>query len=159
MAAVAGLLAPIAMAMRRLILASRVVGSDDTSVPVQDPSGKGIKSGRLSVIVGDHDHPYVVYDYTPDHSAAGPEAIFAGFKGYLQADAGSIDDRLYRSGEIVEAGYVELDNGACERAFKPVALGRNCAGLGIMRSRTLRLVLSPLVFALTWPARCWHGSA
>jgi hypothetical protein len=29
----------------------------------------------------------VVYDYTPDRSAAGPEAMFAGFKGYLQADA------------------------------------------------------------------------
>src|SRR5262249_60766372 len=24
----------------------------------------------------------------------------------------------------VEAGFLELDNGACERAFKPVALGR-----------------------------------
>jgi transposase len=104
MAAVAGLLAPIVIAMRRRILTSRVVGNDDTPVPVQDPGGKGIKTGRLWVTVGDHDRPYVVYDYTPDHSAAGPEAILAGFEGYLQADACSLYDRLYRSGKIVEVG-------------------------------------------------------
>ncbi len=104
MAAAAGLLAPIVMAMRRLVLASRVVGNDDTTVPVQDHDGKGIKTGRLWVSIGDYDHPYVVYDYTPDHSAAGPEAIFADFKGYLQADACNPYDGLYRSGEIVEVG-------------------------------------------------------
>jgi len=104
MAVVAGLLAPIVMAMRRLILASRVIGNDDTTVPVQDHDGKGIKTGRLWASIGDHDHRYVVYDYTPDRSAAGPEAMFADFKGYLQADAYSAYDRLYSSGEIIEVG-------------------------------------------------------
>jgi hypothetical protein len=98
------LLAPIVAAMRRLILRSRVVGSDDTPVPVQDRDGRGIKTGRLWVSVGDRGHPYVVYDYTPDRTAAGPEAIFKGFVGYLQADAYAAYDRLYASGEIVEVG-------------------------------------------------------
>ncbi|HMB07855.1 MAG TPA: IS66 family transposase [Isosphaeraceae bacterium] len=35
----------------------------------------------------------------------------------------------------LEAGFLEIDNGASERALKPVALGRNYAGLKIMRSR------------------------
>ena len=62
---------------------------------VQDHAGKGIKTGRLWASIGDHYHPYVVYRYTPDHSATGPQEIFKDFKGYLQADACSVYDRLY----------------------------------------------------------------
>jgi transposase len=104
MAVVAELLAPIVKLMLSEILSSKVVQNDDTTVPVQDHSGKGIKTGRLWVSVGDHDHRYVVYRYTPDRSAAGPEEIFKDFKGYLQADAYSAYDGLYKSGEIVEVG-------------------------------------------------------
>ena len=86
------------------ILNSKVVQNDDTTVPVQDHDGKGIKTGRLWVSIGDHDHRYVVYTYTPDRSATGPEEIFKDFKGYLQADAYSAYDGLYKSGDIVEVG-------------------------------------------------------
>lgn len=104
MAAVAELLEPIVKRMLSLILTSRVVQNDDTTVPVQDHSGRGIKTGRLWVSIGDHDHPYTVYTYTPDRSAAGPQEIFKGFRGYLQADAYSAYDGLYQSGAIVEVG-------------------------------------------------------
>jgi transposase len=241
MAVAAELLEPIVKRMLSLILTSRVVQNDDTTVPVQDHSGQGIKTGRLWVAIGDHDHPYVVYTYTPDRGAAGPREIFKDFRGYLQADAYSAYDGLYTAGTIVEvgclmharrkfheartsdpprshqalawisslydverevkgretadyealvalrhrvraersrpifdkfhawleaelpkvlprspigeaiqyalnhwealerpleAGFLELDNGACERAFKPVALGRNYAQFPIMRSST-----------------------
>jgi transposase len=104
MAVAAELLEPIVKRMLSLILTSEVVQNDDTTVPVQDHSGKGIKTGRLWVSIGDHDHRYVVYTYTPDRSAAGPEKIFKDFKGYLQADAYSAYDGLYQSGAIVEVG-------------------------------------------------------
>jgi transposase len=104
MAAIANLLAPIVKLMQCQILASQVVQNDDTTVPVQDHSGKGIKTGRLWVSVGDRGHPYVVYTYTPDRSATGPEEIFKDFKGYLQADAYSAYDGLYQSGAIIEVG-------------------------------------------------------
>jgi transposase len=104
MAAIAGLLAPIVKLMLSKVLESKVVQNDDTTVPVQDHSGKGIKTGRLWVSVGDRGHPYTVYIYTPDRSAAGPQKIFKDFKGYLQADAYSAYDGLYTSGEIVEVG-------------------------------------------------------
>jgi transposase len=104
MAAVAGLLEPIVKRMQSRILTSRVVQNDDTTVPVQDHSGKGIKTGRLWVSIGDHDHRYTVYTYTPDRSATGPQEIFKDFRGYLQADAYSAYDGLYRSGAIVEVG-------------------------------------------------------
>jgi transposase len=104
MASIADLLKPIVKLMLSKILNSKVVQNDDTTVPVQDHDGKGIKTGRLWVSIGDHDHHYVVYTYTPDRSAAGPEKIFKDFKGYLQADAYSGYDGLYKSGDIVEVG-------------------------------------------------------
>jgi transposase len=104
MAVVADLLSPIVKLMLSKILTSKVVQNDDTRVPVQDHSGKGIKTGRLWVSCGDHYNPYAVYYYTPDRSAAGPQEIFKDFKGYLQADAYSAYDGLYKSGEIVEVG-------------------------------------------------------
>ena len=104
MATIADLLKPIVDLMLKKILSSRVVQNDDTTVPVQDHDGKGIKTGRLWVSIGDRGHPYVVYRYTPDRSAAGPQEIFKDFKGYLQADAYSAYDGLYKSGKIIEVG-------------------------------------------------------
>ena len=104
MAVAAELLAPIVKLMLSKILTSKVVQNDDTTVPVQDHDGKGIKTGRLWVSIGDHYNPYVVYHYTPDRSATGPQEIFKDFKGYLQADAYSAYDGLYKSGKIVEVG-------------------------------------------------------
>ncbi len=104
MAVAAELLTPIVDLMQSEILKSKVVQNDDTTVPVQDHSGKGIKTGRLWVSIGDHDHRYTVYVYTPDRSADGPNEIFKDFQGYLQADAYSGYDGLYKSGTIVEVG-------------------------------------------------------
>ena len=104
MAVAAELLEPIVKRMLALVLTSKVVQNDDTTVPVQDHSGKGIKTGRLWVSIGDRGHPYTVYIYTPDRSATGPREIFRGFRGYLQADAYSAYDGLYTTGAIVEVG-------------------------------------------------------
>ncbi|HEY1435511.1 MAG TPA: IS66 family transposase, partial [Thermoanaerobaculia bacterium] len=104
MAAAADLLDPLVKAMLKRVLMSKVIQTDDTTVPVQDHAGKGIKTGRLWVQIGDEDNRFLVYDYTPDHSGAGPERVFKGFKGYLQADACSVYDALFTGGSIVEVG-------------------------------------------------------
>src|SRR3954447_24226229 len=104
MAIAAELLRPITARMLAEVLKSKVVQNDDTPVKVQDHDGKGIKTGRLWATIGDHDHRYVVYHYTPDRSGAGPGAIFRGFRGYLQADAYSAYDALFSSGKILEVG-------------------------------------------------------
>ena len=100
----AELLAPIVTRMQSEILTSQVVQNDDTPVKVQDHDGTGLKTGRLGASVGDPDPPYVTSHSTPDRSRAGPEAIFKGFEGDLQADAYSADDGLDRSGTILEVG-------------------------------------------------------
>ena len=61
------------------------------------PAGSGLPSATITILTWS-----IVY--TPDRSAAGPEEIFKDFKGYLQADAYSAYDGLYKSGEIVEVG-------------------------------------------------------
>ena len=104
MAAAADLLAPIVRAMLKRVLLSEVVQTDDTPVKVQDHDGKGIKTGRLWVYIGDWKNHFIVYDYTPDRSRDGPVRVLNGFEGYLQADAYSAYDALYSDGKIVEVG-------------------------------------------------------
>jgi hypothetical protein len=104
MAVIAGLLAPIVGAMLKRVLLSVVVQTDDTPVQVQVHGGKGIKTGRPWVHIGDGDNRFIVYDYAPDRSRDGPERIFRGFEGYLEADAYSVYDSSFRDGTIVEVG-------------------------------------------------------
>lgn len=103
-AAVANLLLPICLSMRSDILLSRVVQTDETRVPVQDPGSRKTKSGRLWVYIGDRNHPHIVYDYTPDKSRDGPAKVLKDYRGYLQADAANVFDGIYRPGGIVEVG-------------------------------------------------------
>jgi transposase len=102
--AAAGLLAPIVKAMLKRVLLSEVVQTDDTPVQVQDHDGPGIKTGRLWVYHGDHNHRFTVHDYTPDRSGDGPQRVLKDFEGYLQADAYSAYDALFKGGTIVEVG-------------------------------------------------------
>jgi transposase len=103
-AAAADLLAPLVRAMKQRVLLSDVIQTDDTPVKVQDHDGKGIKTGRLWVYIGDWKNHFIVYDYTPDRSREGPSRMLDGFEGHLQADAYSAYDALYSSGKIIEVG-------------------------------------------------------
>ena len=104
MAATADLLTSIYNRMHQRVLVSRVIHTDDTTVPVQDDNRSKTKQGRLWVYVGDANHPLAFFDYTPTHSRAGPEQILRGFQGYLQADALPGYDQLYKDRKIREVG-------------------------------------------------------
>ena len=104
MAVSAELLEPIVAEMHREIKKSRVIQTDDTTVPVLDRSLGKTRTGRLWDYLGDRDHPHVVYDYTPDHSREGPLRMLDGYEGYLQADACSVYDKVYAARKIIEVG-------------------------------------------------------
>jgi transposase len=104
MAVSAELLEPIVKEMHREIKKSRVIQTDDTTVPVLDRSLGKTRTGRLWDYLGDRDHPHVVYDYTPDRSSEGPLRMLEGYEGYLQADAYSAYDTLYAGKQIIEVG-------------------------------------------------------
>ena len=102
MAACSDLLDPLYRLMVEDVLASKVVHTDDTVVPVQDKTRTKTRQGRAWVYVGDHHHPHTVFDYTPNRSRDGPLTFLESFTGYLQADAYSGYDALYTTGRVVE---------------------------------------------------------
>lgn len=101
-AAGARVLTPLVEEMKKGVLASRKIHTDDTPVPVLDKNREVTRTGRLWVYLGDGDGEEVVFDYTPDRKRDGPQRFLAGYKGYLQADAYTGYDRIYVGDEVVE---------------------------------------------------------
>jgi transposase len=106
MAACAELLTPLWQLLEQWVLQSKVLHTDDTTVPVRDESQSTRRYGRLWTYIGDADHPGIVFDYTPTHARDGPAAFLEDFAGFLQADAYGGYDGIYTGsrGRIVEVG-------------------------------------------------------
>jgi transposase len=102
--AAAEVLAPLYADLKADVLASTVIHTDDTTVPVLDRTRTQTRVGRLWVYVGDGHPAIIVYDYTADRSRAGPLAFLGDFRGYLQADAYAGYDALYATGRVIEVG-------------------------------------------------------
>src|SRR6476469_2839741 len=82
--------------MKKELLRSKVIGTDDTSVKVLDRKLPFARNGRIWPYVGDAHNPVIVYDYTPTRARAGPAKFLEGYKGYLQADAYSVYDAFFK---------------------------------------------------------------
>jgi transposase len=99
------LLDPLYQTLKKELLASKVIGTDDTSVKVLDRKLAFARNGRIWPYIGDADHPVIAYDYTPTRSRAGPAKFLEGYRGYLQADAYSVYDAFFRPAMgMTEAG-------------------------------------------------------
>jgi transposase len=101
LAGAADLLDPLRQLMHRRLLLSRVLHGDDTSVKLRVPGRDRTRKAHLWVTIGDADYPYVVFDFTADHTAAGPTRFLKGYKGYLQADALAQYEGLYGPDEVL----------------------------------------------------------
>jgi transposase len=95
LAQAADLLMPLYRLMHRRLLLSRVVHGDDTSVKLRVAGADRTRKAHLWVSIGDADYPYVVFDFTADYTAEGPERFLGGYTGYLQADALAQYEGLY----------------------------------------------------------------
>ena len=91
----ADLLDPLYARLKHFVLASKVVGTDDTPVKVLDRSLPHARKGRIWPYVGDRHHEAVIYDYTATRERAGPEKFLKNYRGYLQADAYVAYDRFF----------------------------------------------------------------
>jgi transposase len=101
----AELLEPIVLAMRREVLQSLVIHTDDTPVQVlTSAKPRATHRGYLWVYVGDAGHPYTLYDFTWTRERAGPKRFLEGFRGWLQADAYAGYGLLYATGRVIEVG-------------------------------------------------------
>jgi len=99
---VATALAPIGEQLRREIVATDYLQTDDTTVTVLDERGGSYK-GRLWTYL-DPLAKQVVFDATRTHERDGPAAFLADFRGKLQADAYAGYDGLYQTGRVLEIG-------------------------------------------------------
>jgi transposase len=105
---------PLYDLMHERVLRSKLVGTDDTPVPVLVPGRGKTQQGHLWAWRGDHGDPFNVFDFTMNHSHVGPLRFLrrdekskaeAAFRGYLQADAGSPYDPIFRLGDgLIEVG-------------------------------------------------------
>ena len=93
----AQLLGYLVDAMKPVLLASPKIHTDDTTIPVLDPTKNKTKTGRFWIYLGGAKGSPLcaIYDYTPTRSQTGPMAFLKNYSGYLQADAYTGYDVLY----------------------------------------------------------------
>jgi transposase len=103
---VAELLTPLYRLMVRRVLESRVIGTDDTVMPMLDRGGGAGKArkARMWVYIGDDDNPYTVFDFTPSRSRDGPARFLKNYTGTLLADAYGGYDGIVVGNDLVRAG-------------------------------------------------------
>src|SRR3954470_12850666 len=91
--------ATVIKAMRDEAMATAFcISTDATGVAVQPLPDKGrrqaCRRGHYFVQIADRDH--VFFEYTPKETGAAIGEMFKGFSGYVQADAKSVYDLLFR---------------------------------------------------------------
>jgi len=86
--------------MFRDALDSPYLCTDATGVLVQ--AKEKCRNGHFWVVVAPERH--VLYAYSTRHDSAAVDRMFAGYRGYLVADAHAVYDHLFRSGDVLEVG-------------------------------------------------------
>jgi len=99
---VADLVKPLYERMVSRVLASHVVCTDDTVMPMLAP-GKA-RQARMWVYVGDDRNPYNVFHFTPGRGRDGPLAFLKGYNQTLLADAYGGYDGVVVGNDITRAG-------------------------------------------------------
>lgn len=85
------------------LLKGKLLGTDATGVRVLEPGTGQAQKGTVWVYCGQQEVcPYLVYEYTRGGDGEAPRRFLDGYAGYLQADAASVFDQLYRGGTIFE---------------------------------------------------------
>lgn len=105
MQATADMLRILFDALKKEVLESAVIKTDDSSIKVQDRKHKNnIRKGKITTYIGDADHPAIVFDYSSDLSFNRNLAFLKNYNGIVQADAAGGFDALFEDGSRTEAG-------------------------------------------------------
>lgn len=96
----ATLLKPIVDAMAKDALLSPWIGIDATGVLVQ--AKEQCRRGHFWVLVAARDH--VLFRFSAKHVKEEPRDFLRGYTGYVQADASSVYEHLYRTEAVTEVG-------------------------------------------------------
>lgn len=98
-------LEPLYDAMKRELLCSKIVRTDDSPLKIQDRKHKNkIRTGKQTTYIGDENHPLILFDFSRNQSFDNNKAFLKDFKGLVQADAHKGFDALFHDGSKVEIG-------------------------------------------------------
>lgn len=100
----ANVLEPVVNAMEGAMRGALRIHTDDTGIPILEVGGT--HRGHVWVYVGDNgagEDEHVIFKYTKRRKGDGPREFLRGYKGYVQADAANLYDRLFGS----EAGEAD----------------------------------------------------
>jgi transposase len=126
-AGVAEHIQPLVDVLAHRVLQADVVRTDATGLKVLDPaSPENIERGTIWCYIGDDRN--VIFRYTPTgEGATGPWHFLTGQRGYIQADAASVFDRLFngQAASATEVGcwaharrrFVDLADSDCRVAY------------------------------------------
>ena len=96
---------PLGEALKRAVLDSDVIFTDDSIIPLQVKGTGKVKKARLWVYVrGGSGPPLTVFDFSHDRSKQRPLDFLDGYRGYVHADAYGGYDELFRKDGIIEVG-------------------------------------------------------
>jgi transposase len=96
----AELLEPMAEEIKREVLASQVVHTDDTPVTIARSQEGGSRQGRVWIYLNREGRHW--YEFTSSRKRDGPARVLKDFQGFLQADAYGGYDGLYLPGGCTE---------------------------------------------------------
>jgi transposase len=99
---VADLVKPLYQLMIDRVLASHVIGTDDTVMPMLAP--EKTRQARMWVYRGDDDHPNNVFDFTLSRSRDGPAQFLKNYDQVLLADAYGGYEGICVEKQIIQAG-------------------------------------------------------
>ena len=94
----AELLKPIVDYMKEEVLKSEYIYTDDTTILVLGKKKDKTKLGRLWVYLGDDDHPYNTFEYSPNRKGEHPQNYLQNYKGFIHADAYAGYNPIYKEG-------------------------------------------------------------
>ncbi|HEY5236542.1 MAG TPA: IS66 family transposase [Rhabdochlamydiaceae bacterium] len=101
----ASTIAPLYALLKKDVLSSKCVKTDDSEIKIQDRKYKGkMRKGKMSVYLGDKYHKSTVFDFSPNKSFAKNKEFLKDFKGYVQADAANGFDALFQDDSKIELG-------------------------------------------------------
>jgi transposase len=91
--------------LKKELLKSAIIKTDDSSIKIQDRKHKNnIRKGKITAYIGDSTHPVNMFDFSPDLTFNKNLEFLKDFYGIVQADAAGGFDALYEDGQRTEAG-------------------------------------------------------
>ena len=103
--ATADALQPLGEVLKKAVLDTDVLFTDDSVIPLLQPGRGKTRKARLWVYIrGDPGPPLVAYDFTLDRCKGRPLEYLGDYQGYIHADAYGGYDQLFGQDGVVEVG-------------------------------------------------------